>query len=280
MAIFGGIMTSLSGFDRPLFLIGCGNMAGAILRRWLTCGLNPALVTVTRPSGRPVAEGVTVRTDYPDHLPEGAVVLVGMKPQQLAAVAPQLQPLWRPDLTMLSLLAGVPVARLAETMASPDSAVRLMPNTPVALGKGVCALYADPAMPAERRALVDTLLAPLGLVEWIAAEEQFDLVTALSGCGPAFVFRFIDALAQGAARLGMDAAQAGRFALATVDGAATLAMQAGESPADLAEKVASKGGMTREGLDVLDAEDRLINLLTDTLRAARDRGVALNRLSA
>lgn len=273
-------MTSLGSFDRPLFLIGCGNMAGAILRRWLACGLDPALVTVTRPSGRAVAEGVTVRTDYPEALPEGAVVLVGMKPQQLAAVAPKLQPLWREDLTMLSLLAGVPVARLAETMASPATAVRLMPNTPVALGKGVCALYADGAMAAERRAMVETLLAPLGLVEWVGAEDQFDLVTALSGCGPAFVFRFIDALAQGAAALGMDAAQAQRFAVATVEGAAALAVGAGESPADLAEKVASKGGMTREGLDVLDADSRLVALLTETLRAARDRGVELNRLSA
>lgn len=272
-------MPSLDNFDRPLFLIGCGNMAGAILSRWLECGLDPALVEVMRPSGRAVAEGVRVRKDFPDALPENAVVLLGMKPQQLGDVGPKLKALWREDAVLLSLLAGVPVARLEVEVASPARAVRLMPNTPVALGKGVCALYADPAMAGDARAAVDRLMAPLGLFEWISEESQFDLVTALSGCGPAFVFRFIDALAQGATALGMDAGQAQRFAIATVEGAAALAVRAGESPADLAEKVASKGGMTREGLDVLDAEDRLVALLTDTLRAARDRGVELNRIA-
>jgi pyrroline-5-carboxylate reductase len=92
----------------------------------------------------------------------------------------------------------------------------------------------------------------LGLAEWIADEAQFNLVTALSGCGPAYLFRFIDALAGAAA-------------------------QADVSPAVLADRVASPGGMTREGMNVLDRDDRLLDLLTDTLRAARDRGEEMAR---
>ena len=155
--------------------------------------------------------------------------------------------------------------------------VRVMPNTPVGVGQGVCALHADvPTSPAAR-AQAEALMRPLGLAEWIADEAQFNLVTALSGCGPAYLFRFIDALAGAAARLGLPTDQAERLALATVRGASTLAAQADVSPTMLADRVASPGGMTREGMNVLDRDDRLLDLLTDTLRAARDRGEEMAR---
>ncbi len=269
----------LERFERPLFLVGCGTMAGAMLSRWLDCGLDAARVAVLRPSGRPVREGIKVVTAFPESFPEQALVVLGMKPQQLGRVAPELKARWCDDLTLISLLAGVSVGRLDDVGISRAQVARVMPNTPVALGRGVCALYADPAMDEERRQTVDRLLAPLGLAEWIADEGQFNLVTALTGCGPAFLFRFIDALARGAAELGLDEAQAQRFAVAMVDGAATLAKNSEETPGALAEKVASKGGMTREGLNVLDAEQRLEQIILDTLRAARDRGVELEKLS-
>jgi len=103
----------------------------------------------------------------------------------------------------------------------------------------------------------------------------FDLVTALTGSGPAFLYRFIDALAVAAAGLGLQREQAGRMALAMVEGAAALAAASADGPRALAGRVASPGGMTREGLDVLDADDALVRLLTETLRAARDRGAEL-----
>lgn len=271
---------TLERFDRPLFLVGCGNMAGSMLSRWLDSSLAPAHVTVLRPSGKPVGNGVHVISSFPDRLPEQALVVLGMKPQQLAAVAPDLKARWREDLILVSLLAGVSVGRLAEAVAPREAVVRVMPNTPVALGKGVCALYADPAVDAARREAVQALMAPLGLAEWIAGEEQFNLVTALTGCGPAFLFRFIDALARGARDLGLDEAQALRFATAMVEGAAALAAQADTDPGTLADRVASKGGMTREGLDVMDKDRCLDKLIRATLSAARDRGEELERLSA
>ncbi|MGE4430411.1 MAG: pyrroline-5-carboxylate reductase family protein [Sphingobium sp.] len=275
---------SLEQSDQPLFLIGCGTMAGAMLARWLECGLDPARVTVLRPSGKPVAAGVSVLTSFPDSLPERAMVMLGMKPQQLAAVAPDLKARWRDDLTLVSLLAGVSVGHLAAAVAPLAQIVRVMPNTPVALGKGVCALYADASpdggLDAGRRQAVQDLMRPLGLAEWVADERSFNLVTALTGCGPAFLFRFIDALAKGAGALGLEEGQAQRFAIAMVEGAAALASGADADPATLADRVASKGGMTREGLDVMDEGGRLESLILDTLRAARDRGVELEKLAA
>ncbi len=271
---------TLEHLDRPLFLIGCGNMAGAMLSRWLECGLSPASVTVMRPSGKPVGHGIRVLSSFPDRLPEDALVILGMKPQQLPDVAPDLKARWRDDLTLLSLLAGISVGALVDVIGPLDSVVRVMPNTPVALGKGVCGLYADAALSPARRQAVETLLSPLGLAEWVAQEDLFNLVTALTGCGPAFLFRFIDALAKGASELGLEEGQAQRFAIAMVEGAAALASSADVDPATLADRVASKGGMTRQGLDVMDAGQRLEGLVTDTLRAARDRGEELQKLAA
>lgn len=260
-------------FPPNLFLVGCGSMAGNMLARWLDTGLDPACVTVLRPSGKPVAPGVAVVTDYPATLLPNTIILLGMKPYHLADVAARFRP--GPGATLISILAGTTSATLRAAFPQVADIVRVMPNMPVGVGQGVCALYSDATTAAPARAAVEALLQSLGLVEWIADESQFNLVTALSGCGPAYLFRFIDALARAATSLGMPAAQSSRLALATIRGAATLASAADEDPAILADRVASSGGMTREGLDVLDAGNALVSLLTETLRAARDRGEAM-----
>ena len=105
---------TLERFDRPLFLVGCGNMAGSMLSRWLESGLAPAHVTVLRPSGKPVGNGVRVISSFPDRLPEEALVALGMKPQQLAAVAPDLKARWREDLILVSLATLVVADVLAD----------------------------------------------------------------------------------------------------------------------------------------------------------------------
>ncbi|GLV27855.1 pyrroline-5-carboxylate reductase [Sphingobium sp. TomTYG75] len=260
-----------------LFMVGCGNMAGQMLARWLACGLDPASVTVLRPSGRAVADGVRVVTDYPASLPAHATILLGMKPYQLDDVAASLAPLCAADTRIVSILAGTPVADLRKRFPVAQDIVRAMPNLPVALGQGVIGLYADGKVSHSIRSEVDALITPLGTAEWIEDEGQFNALTALSGCGPAFLFRFIDAFARAGEAIGLSADQAARMALATVQGSASLAAQASERPAILADRVASPGGMTREGLNVLDANDRLLNLLTDTLAAARDRGEEIAR---
>lgn len=260
-----------------LFLVGCGNMAGQMLARWLECGLDPAHVTVLRPSGRAVADGVQVVTEYPSSLPADATVLLGMKPYKLGDVAAALAPLCTEDMRIISILAGTPLVELRRRFPVAQDIIRAMPNLPVGLGQGVTALHADNRVSQAGRVAADALMETLGLVEWIGDEGQFNEVTALSGCGPAFLFRFIDALARAGEAIGLSADQAARMALATVQGSANMAVQASDSPAVLADRVASPGGMTREGLNVLDADDRILKLLTDTLAAARDRGEEMAR---
>lgn len=263
-------MIGLPG-NGPVWLVGCGNMAGAMLRRWLANGLDPARVTVVRPSGRPVADGVAVRTEPPADGPAPAVAVLGCKPHQLDAVAPAVAPRLGPDTLLVSILAGVEIASLRRRFPRPRAVLRAMPNTPVALGRGVVGLSGDGLDPAQRAA-ADALMAPLGLVEWVD-EPAMDVVAALAGSGPAFLFRFIDALAQAGADAGLPAGQSARLALATVAGAGALAADSDHDPRALAEQVASPGGSTRKGLDVLDAPEALAPLIGDTLAAA----IARNR---
>ena len=250
----------------PVWMIGCGNMGGAMLRRWLAAGLDPAAVTVVTRTGRGVPDGVRSITSIPtDEHP--ATLILAVKPQQLDAVAPLLADV-RPTL-LVSILAGVEVAALARRIKA-AAIVRAMPNLPVAIGQGVTALYTA-ATDADVRQSAEALAAELGHVEWVADEGSFDAVTALAGCGPGFVFRFADALAVAGAALGLPEEQARRLALATLAGSSTMAVTADVPPAVLADRVACPGGSTREGLNVLDADRALERLLIETLAASARR---------
>lgn len=258
-------------FDKVL-IVGCGNMAGAMLDGWLAAGLAPTGFTVVDPAPREWPAGVRGLAAIPRDEAFDAVVL-GIKPQLLSDVAPQLAPLAGSGTVLVSILAGVELAVLRGHFPRAQALLRIMPNLSAALGKSPIALAAEGLDAAGRTAAVDWL-APLGSPEWVA-EGAFDLVTALAGSGPAFVYRFIDALAQAAAELGLPEPEARRLALATVDGAAALAAASPHDPAELARRVASPGGVTQAGLDALDEGGSLARAMVRTLRAARDRSAQM-----
>ena len=254
-----------------LWLVGAGNMGGAMLARWLADGvLAPAQVLVIDPGAADLPSGVA-RVDAAPRGQSPDILLLAVKPQLLDAVAVTLAEC-RPAL-LVSILAGVEAATIAARVPA-AAVVRAMPNLPVSLGRGVVALHSDSA-DAGARAIAAALMAPLGLVEWVADEHLFHAVTALSGSGPGFVYRFVAAMADAGAALGLPAGQAQRFAIATVEGAAALARTAAADPDTLADRVASPGGTTRAGLDVLDQDDALRRLVADTLSAAARRSEEL-----
>ena len=258
--------------DGPLWLIGCGNMGGAMLRRWIAAGLDPASVTVITRSGQGAPDGVRSLTALPDE-DAPATLMLALKPQQIDAAQALLAPMRGVPGLLLSILAGVDHAALSERFAA-DTIVRAMPNLPVAIGKGVTSLYTVDAS-KEAIAAAEAFAGPLGHYEWIADEAHFDAVTALAGSGPGFVFRFADALAKAGAALGLPADQAARLAIATLEGSAIMAADSDVSPAVLADRVASPGGSTREGLNVLDRDDALVALLTRTLAASERRNAEM-----
>ncbi|WP_375402577.1 pyrroline-5-carboxylate reductase family protein [uncultured Sphingomonas sp.] len=249
-----------------MLMVGCGNMGGAMLRRWLAAGLDPARITVVSPSGRAMPDGVAVVRVVPE--PGFDTIILAIKPQKLGELRETSLRTHAPRL-LVSILAGVDEAAIAATCRA-GTVVRAMPNLPVAIGRGVTALFGSTTDGRARR-VAEALCAPLGHHEWIAEERLFDAVTALAGSGPAFLFRFVDALAKAGTALGLPLDQARRLAMATVEGSAMMAAAADEGPAMLADRVASPGGSTREGLNVLDAGDALVRLLTDTLAASERR---------
>ena len=256
----------------PMLVIGYGTMAQAMVQGWLAAAMPPSSLLIYNPRSKPVPDGVAFTTQVPTE--PFAQVLLAFKPQLLAEVAPGLVRCVGADSTVLSVLAGVTLATLRAHLPGAGAYVRLMPNLAAAIGKSPNALVAD-GLDEARRVAVTDLAQMLGTAEWLEDETLFDTVTALAGSGPGFVYRFIDALANGAAQLGVPPDQANRLALQMVEGAAMLAAASPHDPATLAGRVASKGGMTQAGLDVLDREDSLNRLVEETLRAARDRGRVL-----
>ena len=257
----------------PLWLVGCGNMGQAMLDGWIAAGVDPSHVTVIRPSGRDVGHAVRVLTEYPeDEVP--AIVLLAMKPYQLGAVAAGLAPILDPQTVLISILAGAEPKSLRQHLSAPRSIVAAMPNLPVRLGKGVVLLHGD-TDDATARALVTGLMASLGHAEWIDDAQLFHLAGDLTGAGPAFLFRFIQALSDAAERRGLPHEQATRLAAAMVEGAAALAVRSSEGPDQLARRVASPGGTTQAGLAILDENEALRDLVARTLEASHRRSLEM-----
>ena len=261
----------MDGFARIL-VAGYGAMTGAMVEGWLRAGLPADRFTIYNPRPKPVPEGARFTTDWPAG-PLDAVV-IGMKPQQLAEAAPAIDAECGPDTVLLSVLGGVDLDTLADAIPSAGAWVRFMPNLACAIGKSPNVLVAR-NMDAAGRDKVTALAEALGSAEWLADEAQFDLATALAGSGPGFVYRIIDGFAAAAQHLGLEAEQAERLAVQMVEGAGALAARSDLSPRDLAARVASPGGMTQAGLDVLDEGGALEALLAETLRKTRDRGAYL-----
>lgn len=256
-------------FPAPAWLVGCGNMAGAMVEGWRAAEVDLANVTAIRPSGTPV-EGVrTVTALLTSEAPR--FVMLGVKPQKLDEIAAGLEPQVGAETILVSLLAGVTAATLRQRFPKARAIVRAMPNLPVAQREGVTALYSDDE-DADARATVEALMAMLGLAPWCADEAAFSAIGAVAGSGPAYVARFVEALAKGGEGLGLDPSMACRVAIQTLVGTAAMATASGEAMASIARRVASPNGTTEQGLAMLDAPDGLQRLVDAMLAAAIARG--------
>jgi pyrroline-5-carboxylate reductase len=249
-----------------MIIFGCGTMAGAMLERWLAKGLAPEQVLAIRPSGAKAPGGVRTKTNA-GRVSTADIIVIGVTPQIFSSVSAEITKLTGPKTLIISIMAGIALEDLRLALPHAGTIVRAMPNLPVIEGRGIVAVVSEAA---DKR--IGMLMTPLGHVHMMDEEAGFNLVTALSGCGPAFVYRFAAAMAGAAVRLGLSEQDADTLARATLAGAAATLAASEHSAAELADAVASPGGMTQAGLDVLDSDGRLAALLAETLRAARDRG--------
>jgi pyrroline-5-carboxylate reductase len=267
--------------DRPLILVGAGKMGSALLKGWLTQGLNPGAVVVIDPS--PPEDGASLLKDAgiaaartpPDGV-SAEVVVVAVKPQIIADVLPTLRPLVASDTVVLSIAAGTTLKNLRAGIG--DAAiVRTIPNTPAQVGRGVTVAIANPKVTKSGRALVDELLSSVGAVIWVEKEGMIDAATAVSGSGPAYVFHLVEALAAAAVSVGFDRVSAEKLARATVTGAGELLHRSDLPAGTLRQNVTSPKGTTEAALKILMGKGGMTPLMKRAVAAARKRSRELSR---
>jgi pyrroline-5-carboxylate reductase len=262
-------MNGGSPLPTPTWFVGGGNIGGAIIDGWRASAFDLASVVVIRPSGTPLT-GIRVVTSFAEAGAPPKLVVLAFKQQKLAEVAPQLRPWLTSKATVMSLLAGVECATLRELFPTAGAVVRAMPNLPVAVRRGVVGLYSDDASDAVRQQLAD-LFAPLAFGMWMNEEAKLSAIGSVAGAGPAYVARFIAALAKAAEERGLSPEIAKAIALETVLGTAWLAATTNETMDEIARRVASPQGTTQAGLAVLDREHVLDQLIGVTIQAAARR---------
>ena len=253
--------------------IGGGNMASAIIGGLIRQGMSPAQIDVVEPwaDARTALHSqyaLTAQAEAGAQLSRAALVVWAVKPQTFKNAAAQVRPFTQ-GAVHLSVAAGIRSSSLVDWLGS-ERIVRAMPNTPALIGQGMTALYARPAISAAQRQQVEQVLSPTGQLLWVEDEVQLDAVTALSGSGPAYVFYFLEAMAQAGVAMGLSAAQAHQLAVGTFAGASELARRSDESPAVLRQRVTSKGGTTYAALQSMEA-DGIGQHLQNALRAAQNR---------
>jgi len=262
-----------------LLLVGCGKMGGALLSGWLAQGVSAGDVHIVEPNDDiaddlrrqhavTVAEGIDALAS--DLAP--TLVMFAVKPQVMDAVVPDYARFTAAGAVFLSIAAGTPI-RFFEANLGPGAAVvRVMPNTPAAVRRGMSVLCANSQANAGQRDLCGGLLAAVGDTAWLSDEGLMDAVTAVSGSGPAYVFHLIECLAQAGVEVGLAPDLAARLALQTVAGSGELARQSDDGAAQLRINVTSPGGTTQAALEILMADGGLQSLMTAAVRAAEQRG--------
>jgi pyrroline-5-carboxylate reductase len=263
-------MTALPGVT---WFVGCGHMAGAMVEGWRAGGVDLSQAIAIRPSGRAV-EGVRTVSTLGEAGREPKLVILGFKPQQLDEVAMTLEPLTTHQTVIVSMLAGVEIASLWARFPNARAIVRAMPNLPVSVRRGVVALYGEDVDNALSQQLAN-LFGVLGHAPWMTDEAGLASVGSVAGAGPAYVARFVDALAKAGVARGLSETMAKTVALETVLGTVWMAAATRETMDDLAKRVASPNGTTEAGLAVLDHDRVLDQLVAVTIEAAARRGAEL-----
>ena len=263
--------------EQHLGILGGGNMGRALISGLLRSGTRPERLGVGEASeaarlalGRDL--GVSATADNARAVDGASVVVLAVKPQQAEAVVSEVAPLLRAQRPLLlSVVAGVRIATLAAWCGAGVPVARGMPNRPALLGAGATALYAPPALGGELRAAAERIARAVGEVVWVPEEDLLDVVTALSGSGPAYFFLLAELMAEAAAGLGLAPPVARRLAAATLYGSGLMAAAGEAELGRLRAEVTSRGGTTAAALEVFAAAD-LRGTVERALAAAARRG--------
>lgn len=270
--------------ELTIAFIGGGNMATALGAGLIgkRCGAHDVHVVDPDPAVRKAWQdkGCSVAGQADETLSRHHVWVLAVKPQLMKEAVVAIRPHIQPDTLVVSVAAGLPASTLAQWLGTPEQphprVVRAMPNTPALISAGATGLLASGGVDQNEKAKAELLFKAVGEVVWVDSDQTVDIVTSLSGSGPAYVFLFLESLIAGAVEQGMDPDQAKRLALATVSGATQLAALSPDDLAILRERVTSKGGTTAAALEVLNHRD-FSGTVKAAMRAASQRAAELSR---
>lgn len=260
-------------------LIGCGNMGEAMLAAILEKGLSvPGAVKVSdiaeaRRCYLNQKRGVISVESNPEALLGSDIVILAVKPQNLAAVAVELNGKLRPDQLIMSIIAGARIGSIARGFAH-NSIARVMPNTSAQIGEGMSVWTASPSVTDRQKQWVASILAAMGREIYVEDESYIDMATAISGSGPAYVFLFMESLIAAAENIGLNAEMARELVLRTVIGASRYAEKSGKPLAELRRMVTSPGGTTAEALSQFE-KGKFSEVVLLAVKAAHEKAKRL-----
>ncbi|KAB0679802.1 pyrroline-5-carboxylate reductase [Aureimonas leprariae] len=270
--------------DKPrtagrVLLLGGGNMGGAMARGWAEQGSAGAIHVVDPQPGEALRASIeagrlTHSTAVPDERFD--VVVLAVKPQTMATALPPVRAAVGPQTIVISVAAGTTTKTIADHLGDGVAIVRAMPNTPALIGRGITGCFAGENVSQQVRDLAESLLSACGPVVWVAKEADIDVVTAVSGSGPAYVFLLAETLAAAGEAAGLTPELAMTLARHTVAGAGELMVRSEDAPAVLRRNVTSPNGTTQAALDVLMGEGGLAPLMRRAVEAAKRRAAELS----
>jgi pyrroline-5-carboxylate reductase len=254
-------------------VVGAGVMGEAFIAALIRSGVSAKSITaVVRRSERGdelVARyGISIKP-LDEALRTSDVIILGIKPQGLAELAPELAPHLQSGALVISLLAGKTIAGISAGLNNHGAIARVMPNTPTLIGKGMAGYSLSASVTDEQKKFVQSLLAATGKAIEIPEDLQ-NALTGTSGSGPAYFFRFVEAMVDGAVVMGLSREDATTLTIQTIVGAAALLDESGDTPTRLREKVTSLKGATAEALAVLD-EAGISKIVADAMAASARR---------
>lgn len=263
--------------------IGAGNMASSLIGGLIADRYDPNKIWASHPNAEKLNYleekwGIHTTTDNKTATQHADIVVLCTKPQALKSVTLEIAPaLAYAKPLIISIAAGIRTTDLQHWLKNDIAIVRCMPNTPSMIRAGATALFANKyALPAQKN-VAESILRAVGITVWVEEEEQLDIVTALSGSGPAYFFLVMEALEQAAIDLGLPTEKAYLLTLQTALGAARMALEANEPVATLRQRVTSPGGTTEHALNVLK-QAQLETLFARAVSAAKQRASELAQL--
>jgi pyrroline-5-carboxylate reductase len=269
--------------DPKITFIGGGNMARAIYRGLIESGFPTENIGVVDPSeaaqSAARASGlIRIAESATDADLSADLIVLAIKPQITGIALSPLAHRVSSTATVLSIIAGINSASLANLLGLPndDAVVRSMPNTPALVGEGMTGLFSNSDQRAHGRLLAERVMSAVGQCVWVSNESDLDLVTAISGSGPAYFFLFMESLADAAVELGMSPQTAHQLSVQTALGAAKLAQTSDDALAKLRENVTSPGGTTEQAIKSFEAAE-LRAIVMSATRAAKKRSIELSQ---